>query len=109
MRDVITKPEQKSERELEGTWEEILAHAPELAGRRLRVFVLPDQAALTENGSMEIGQNLSLSLANQRLLAVLDELKRTPWSAEEMAALDGFERFNKEHPVTLDWQPKDDQ
>lgn len=26
--------------ELEGTWEEILAHAPELAGHRLRVTVL---------------------------------------------------------------------
>lgn len=27
--------------ELEGTWEEILEHAPELAGRRVRVTVLP--------------------------------------------------------------------
>jgi hypothetical protein len=26
--------------ELEGTWEEILAHAPELAGRRVRVTVV---------------------------------------------------------------------
>lgn len=28
--------------ELEGTWEEIVAHAPELAGRRVRLIVLPD-------------------------------------------------------------------
>ncbi|GAB4187955.1 MAG: hypothetical protein Fur006_28200 [Coleofasciculaceae cyanobacterium] len=29
--------------ELEGTWEEIVAHAAELAGRRVRVIVLPDK------------------------------------------------------------------
>src|SRR5258708_36846683 len=28
---------------LEGTWEEIAAHAPELRGRRLRVEVLPNE------------------------------------------------------------------
>jgi hypothetical protein len=30
--------------ELEGTWEEIAAHAAELAGRRVRVTVLPDKS-----------------------------------------------------------------
>lgn len=29
--------------ELEGTWEEIVAHATELAGRRVRVIVLSDK------------------------------------------------------------------
>lgn len=29
--------------ELEGTWEEILTHSPELAGRRLRVTVLSEE------------------------------------------------------------------
>lgn len=29
--------------ELEGTWEEIVARAAELAGRRVRVIVLPDK------------------------------------------------------------------
>ncbi|NET61615.1 MAG: hypothetical protein F6K47_37485 [Symploca sp. SIO2E6] len=29
--------------ELEGTWEEIVAHAAELAGRRVRVIVLPEK------------------------------------------------------------------
>lgn len=29
-------------RELEGTWEEVVAHAPELAGRRVRLTVLPE-------------------------------------------------------------------
>ncbi|MFN4033480.1 MAG: hypothetical protein ACK4ME_07645 [Fimbriimonadales bacterium] len=30
---------------IEGSWEEILQHAPELQGRRLRVMVLPDAPA----------------------------------------------------------------
>jgi hypothetical protein len=29
--------------ELEGTWEEIVARAAELAGRRVRVIILPDK------------------------------------------------------------------
>ncbi len=29
--------------ELEGTWEEIAEHASELAGRRVRLIVLPDE------------------------------------------------------------------
>jgi len=29
--------------ELEGTWEEIAAHGPELSGRRVRLIVLPDE------------------------------------------------------------------
>lgn len=29
--------------ELEGTWEEIVAHATELAGRRVRVIILSDK------------------------------------------------------------------
>lgn len=32
--------------ELEGTWEEILAHASELADRRVRVIVLADDETL---------------------------------------------------------------
>jgi hypothetical protein len=30
--------------ELEGTWEEIAARAPEFAGRRVRLIVLPEEA-----------------------------------------------------------------
>ena len=29
--------------EIEGTWEEIVAHAPQLAGRRVRLTVLPEE------------------------------------------------------------------
>lgn len=31
--------------ELEGTWEEIAAHGPELSGRRVRLIVLPIEEA----------------------------------------------------------------
>ncbi len=34
--------------ELEGTWEEVAAHAPELAGRRVRLTVLPQPSELLE-------------------------------------------------------------
>jgi hypothetical protein len=30
--------------EIEGTWEEIIAHAPEFVGRRLKVIILPFDA-----------------------------------------------------------------
>jgi hypothetical protein len=34
--------------ELEGTWEEILTHARQLAGRRVKVIVLPEPQVTTE-------------------------------------------------------------
>ncbi len=34
--------------ELEGTWEEVAAHAPELAGRRVRLTVLSEPQASTK-------------------------------------------------------------
>lgn len=76
--------------ELEGTWEEILAHSSELAGQRVRVTVLPpDDHALTPD-------------ERQRMtLEVLGELKNTEWTDEEMAILDGFEEFRKQHPLTF--------
>lgn len=49
--------------ELEGTWEEILTHAPELAGRLLRVTVLseepqPNSAEQTANFRPASGRSL---------------------------------------------------
>ena len=32
--------------ELEGTWEEVASHAPELKGQRVRLVVLPDSKAI---------------------------------------------------------------
>jgi hypothetical protein len=45
--------------ELEGTWEEILAHAPELAGKRVRLTVLEGVDATPENGPAQPGRELA--------------------------------------------------
>lgn len=34
--------------ELEGTWEEVAAHAPELVGRRVRLTVIPLQSEMPD-------------------------------------------------------------
>ncbi|MBI3947437.1 MAG: hypothetical protein HY321_16055 [Armatimonadetes bacterium] len=79
---------------LEGTWEEILEHARELAGRRVRVTVLGKPG---ENPPAEAG----LDERQRRMLAWLDEWHRTPLSDEERQVLDDFEQFRKEHPFQL--------
>ena len=38
-------------RELEGTWEEIMEHAKELEGKRVRLFVLPAETNSTSEDS----------------------------------------------------------
>ncbi|NJO41699.1 MAG: hypothetical protein HC865_13970 [Cyanobacteria bacterium RU_5_0] len=35
----------------EGTWEEILRHAPELVGRRVRLTVLSNESSKPQNGA----------------------------------------------------------
>ena len=37
--------------ELEGTWEEVAAHAPELKGQRVRLVVLPEAVSQAEKKS----------------------------------------------------------
>lgn len=37
------------DREIEGTWEEILSHAEELTGHRVKVIVLDEPQSLTPN------------------------------------------------------------
>ncbi len=37
------------DREIEGTWEEIMSHAEELAGHRVKVIVLDEIQAATQN------------------------------------------------------------
>jgi hypothetical protein len=70
--------------ELEGTWEEIMAHAAELAGHRVRVTVL-------ENGAEAPVDRTSLPETHQRMLEWLDERERTPLTDEEREVLDGLE------------------
>jgi hypothetical protein len=80
--------------ELDGTWEEILAHAEDLAGRRVRLIVLPIEAAPTSAPP-------ELPPTNQQMLELLDELKRTPLTAEEQAVLDGLHQHLQDHPFSL--------
>jgi hypothetical protein len=78
-------------RELEGTWEEIQAHAAELAGRRVRVTVLPTPEELEQEAEER----------KKRALAWIDEMERNPLTEEEIAILDDMERFLKENRFTL--------
>lgn len=78
--------------ELEGTWEEILTHADELAGRRVRVTVLPPETQ-TEAPPQETN--------NQAMLKRWEEWWNTPLTEEERAVLDEFEQFRRDHPFRL--------
>ena len=48
--------------ELEGTWEEVAAHAAELAGRRVRLTVLPSEAGSGVDRSSEARVSTAASL-----------------------------------------------
>jgi hypothetical protein len=80
---------------LEGTWEEILGHAEQLKGHRVRVTVLPDQ----QNGSMD------LSDKQREMLAALDEW-HSEITDEDKVALEELERFIYNHPFDLTWPRK---
>ena len=47
-------------RELEGTWEEILEHSEELAGKRVRLVVVPseEETASVEEGGFSTARSL---------------------------------------------------
>ncbi len=78
--------------EFEGTWEEIQEHAGELAGKRVRLRVLPTEPP---NSGKELSER------NKRMLAAIDRWMQTPLTEEEIEILDGFEQFRKEHPFRL--------
>ena len=80
--------------ELEGTWEEIQSHAAELAGRRVRVTVLPSPQ-MTHSGKPPLHPR------NQRMLELLSQWEQTPLTEEERATLDDLERHLMEHPFTI--------
>ena len=72
-------------KEYEGAWEEVLTHASDFAGQQVRVTVLPLEKSLPRE--------------NQSTLDALDEFDRNPLTAEEIAILDDFEQFRKDHPI----------
>lgn len=43
-----------TEQVLEGTWEEIIGHAHELAGRRVRLQILPDKERKPNEGMLRV-------------------------------------------------------
>lgn len=86
---------------LEGTWEEILEHAAELEGHRVRVTVLGDDERAPRRPRLRRG--------NREMLALLEEWQKTPLTDEERQALDEFEAFRKEHPFRLRRLDQDDQ
>lgn len=55
--------------ELEGTWEEIVAHAPELAGRRVRLIILD---------GAEDGQKDGETTPAEQFAAAMRELEDDP-------------------------------
>jgi hypothetical protein len=78
-------------RNLEGTWEEIQERAHELAGKRVRLSVLPD----ADPG------DVGLPRENIRMLELLADWKQTELSPEEESVLDEFDPFRAEHPFRL--------
>jgi hypothetical protein len=64
-----------------------MAHAAELAGRRVRLVVHP---CPTE--PEEPPEEAPLSPANRRMLELMAEWERTPLTDEERAILDGLEQ-----------------
>jgi len=48
--------------ELEGTWEEVAAHGPKLAGRRVRLMVLPVRENYTAEDNPETRVSTAASL-----------------------------------------------
>jgi hypothetical protein len=79
--------------EIEGTWEEILARAAELAGHRVRVTVFPSEP--------EAGAESPLTPSNRRMLELLTEWGQTPLTDEERAILDSLEQNLREDPLRL--------
>ncbi len=79
-------------REFEGTWEEVLGHASELAGRRVRVTVFDET---------EADRKRRVDEKQEKMLEWLRERERNPLTDEERQVLDDFEAFRKEHPFRL--------
>ena len=80
--------------ELEGTWEEIMGRAAELAGRRVRLIVLPGEPDGAPGGDLT-------RTGHDAMLELLEEWQHTPLTDEEQEILEGFGEFRKQHPVRI--------
>lgn len=64
------------DREIEGTWEEILSHAEELAGHRVKVIVLDEPQSLTSNPDTDNLYERLKDRVGQVSFAVPEDLSR---------------------------------
>jgi hypothetical protein len=80
--------------EIEGSWEDILAHATVFAGRRVRVTLLPEEPESAAGP-------LTPDERAQRMRQLWKEWRETGLSEEETAILDEFEQFRQENPFRL--------
>ena len=74
-------------KEFQGTWEEVLKRSDELSGQEVRVTVVAPPEKPPHR--------------YQSALDMLDNLKKNPWTPEELKFFDDFEQFRKEHPFSL--------
>ena len=56
-----------NEQVLEGTWEEIIGHAHELAGRRVRLLILPDKERKPNEGMLQVIRSVAEDQKEMRL------------------------------------------
>jgi hypothetical protein len=59
--------------EIEGTWEEIAAHAPRFAGRRVRLIVLPDEPQVAT-------ETLQRRTLDEKIAEIVSEVPDEEWS-----------------------------
>jgi hypothetical protein len=72
--NVIEEMNMASPEILEGTWEELAAHAEQFKGRRLRLIVLPQESMLPDANVNEV----ALRAIAMRLFAEGDSIAREP-------------------------------
>jgi hypothetical protein len=80
--------------ELEGTWEEILEHAPELKGMHVTLKAVPEEPRNADG-------DRPLSEKQRRMLATIQMLRDGELTPEEIEILDGTEEFRKRNPFNL--------
>lgn len=77
--------------DLEGTWEENLEHSEELAGRRVRLRVL--------RGNSDEPDPEDAEARKKQLLEDYEAARAIELSAEDIAILDEFPEFRRQHPL----------
>ena len=72
--------------EIEGTWDEIAAHAPRFAGKRLRLIVLPEEPQSTA----EAPEPLSLE---EKIARIVRQVPEEEWAKLPSDLGDQFDHY----------------